>query len=319
MISNPLTRVAFVGAGYMSREHLRAFRDVPNVDLAGVYSRTRARADLVAQEFGVRAVCDSISELHDRTRADLVVVSVPELEANRVSRACFEFPWVVLLEKPAGYACDDAEDIRAVAAAKDRRAFVALNRRFYAATRSALADLDQSSRPRFIQVLDQEDQRRALLAGQPKTVVDNWMYANSVHIVDYLRLFGRGAITEVEPVVPWQEQHPWIVVAKVGFASGDLGIYQGVWDGPAPWAVAIGTSEKRWELRPLEHASLQIVGERTATVLEQHRWDIDFKPGLRLQAEHAIAAARSEPTELPTLTDALDTMRLVARIFGHAA
>ena len=67
-------RVAFIGAGVMAREHLRAFADVDCVELSGLYSRTRSRAEKLGEDFGVRLVCDSIAELYERTEADLVVL-----------------------------------------------------------------------------------------------------------------------------------------------------------------------------------------------------------------------------------------------------
>ena len=42
-------------------------------------------------------------------------MAVPELEANRVAKRCFEHDWAVLMEKPAGYDLADAEDIAAAA------------------------------------------------------------------------------------------------------------------------------------------------------------------------------------------------------------
>jgi hypothetical protein len=50
--------------------------------------------------------------------------------------------------------------------------------------------------------------------------------------------------------------------------------------------------------------------------VEPHLWDRQFKPGLRLQAEQAVAAAQGLETELPTLVDSLKSMRLVKSIFG---
>src|SRR5262245_44072188 len=123
----PACRVAFVGAGSMTREHLRAFANLPNVVLAGLHSRTRARAESLAAEFSVTHVCDSIDELFESTRADLVVVSVPELSTNMVSRQCFSHPWTALIEKPVGYDLDDAHAIASEARRLRRRAFVALN------------------------------------------------------------------------------------------------------------------------------------------------------------------------------------------------
>ncbi|MBC8548948.1 MAG: Gfo/Idh/MocA family oxidoreductase [Candidatus Brocadiales bacterium] len=307
--------VAIVGAGYMAREHISAFQDIVDVEIVGINSRTRLRADTLASEFDIPYVYNSIPDLYEQTRADLVVVTVPELSANAVSRACFEHPWTVLLEKPAGYNLQDAEDIMSVAEAKNARAFVALNRRHYSSTQVVLDDIASVDGPRWIHVQDQEDQKGALKFGQPQTIVDFWMYANSIHVIDYFKMFGRGKVVSVEPVIPWQAQSPWIVAAKIVFDSGDIGFYEGIWDGPGPWAVSISTPEKRWEMRPLEQANCQSAGERKLEPMQLHEWDQKFKPGLRLQAQEAVAAVRGQKTSLPSLRDAFATMELVEAIF----
>ncbi len=73
------------------------------------------------------------------------------------------------------------------------------------------------------------------------------------------------------------------------------------------------------ELRPLEQAAFQLRGERQLKAVESHPWDLAFKPGLRLQAQLAAAAARGKPTDLPTIGDALETMRLIQAIFEGRA
>lgn len=315
-ISEKSCKVAIVGAGYMAREHIRAFQDVPDVQIVGIHSRTRQRAEEMAVQFGINNVCDSVFELYNMTQADMVVVTVPELAMNGVSRTCFEYPWIVLLEKPAGYNLSDAREIEAAANAGKRRVFVALNRRQYSSTQTVLRDLKDLPFPRLIRVQDQQDQIQALQTGQPKAVVDNWMYANSIHLIDYFLMLGRGKICGVEPVIPWNPDDPRYVVAKISFDSGDIGLYEGIWNGPGPWAVSINTSAKLWQIRPLEQAAFQIAGQRKLEVIEAHPWDIQFKPGLRLQAEKAVAASRGEANDLPTLQDAMESMRLVQAIFG---
>ncbi len=308
-------KVAIIGAGNMAREHAKAFADIPGVTLAGIHSRTRSRAESLAKEFNILSVCDSIEELYDKTCADLVVITVFELSMRPVSEACFAYPWTLLLEKPAGYNMQDAGAICAAAESKGSKAYVALNRRYLSSTRAALNDFKNLHGPRFIRVQDQQDQAAALAAGQPPSVVENWMYANSVHVIDYFRMFGRGKIVRVEPVVPWTPEAPGTVVAKIEFEKGDIGIYEGVWNGPGPWAASINTPEKRWEMRPLEQACYQNRGERTLNTVEIHPWDRDFKPGFRLQAEMAVKTALDEPSDLPSLSNALETMRLVEAIF----
>jgi predicted dehydrogenase len=309
-------KVAFVGAGYMSREHIRAFQDVPGAEITGLYSRTRSRAEILAKEFHLRNVCSSIAELFEKTAAALVVVSVPELSVKEVCGACFEYPWTVLIEKPAGYNVADAEAIESVARAKGRRAFVALNRRHYASTRTVVADLATRVGPRLIKVQDQESAVAALQAGQPKLVVENWMYANAIHVIDYFSLLGRGEVAEVVPLIRWDPEHPRYVAAKISFNSGDVGLYEAIWNGPGPWAVSINTPDMRWEMRPLEKASYQLPDKRVLEPVEDDIWDKRFKPGLRRQAEFAVLAASGLHTELPTLQEALVSMRLTQAIYA---
>lgn len=311
-------KVAVVGAGYMANEHAKAFADVPGVELAGIFSRTRARAEKLAAAHGIPIVCDSVDELFAKTRAELVVVCVVELSMNAVSTACFAHPWTVLLEKPAGYDARDADAIAAAARAAGRRVFVGLNRRFYSSTRTVLDRLRADPGPRFVRLQDQEDPVRALQAGQPETVVDNWMYANSIHVVDYLRIFCRGRIARVVPVMPWDASAPGVVVSKVEFESGDVGLYEALWNRPGPWAASVSTVTARYEMRPLEEASVQPHGERRTQALERHPWDESFKPGLRLQAEHAVSAALGLQSDSASLDDALESMHLVRQIYGLA-
>lgn len=308
--------MAIVGAGNMGRQHIRAFQDVPGVKVLGIHSRTRTRAEALAAEYGVPFVTDSVNELFEKTAADIVVVSVPELFTNAVCCVCFEHPWTALIEKPAGYNLEDAEAIDAAARSKGRRAYVALNRRHYGSTRAVLADLATQSSPRLIKVLDQESPAAALQGGQPKTVVDNWMYANSIHLIDYFSILGRGSVTGVTPIIRWDPRQSRYVAAKIDFDSGDIGLYEAVWDAPGPWAVTVTTPEKRWEMRPIEKAVYQLAGTRALVPAEDDPWDTQFKPGLRRQAELVVQAAFGVETELPTLEDALRSMRLTQSIYA---
>jgi predicted dehydrogenase len=309
-------KVAFVGAGYMAREHLRAFADVPNVELTGLFSRTAERAHAIAEAYPGLSLCASVEELYDRTQSDLVVIAVNELSVAEIARAAFEFPWTVLVEKPAGYDLVEAERIAALARDKGQDVRVALNRRCYASTRSVRNRLDRIEGARFIKVQDQQDLIEARRLCKPEAVIANWMYANAIHLVDYFHALGRGVVTDVTPVVPWSAENPDIVVAKLSFASGDIGLYEAVWNRPGPWAISVNAGGERYEMRPLEQAAMQCYGERRLSPLPPNLWDEQFKPGLRYQAEQAVRAARGQPSDLPDIAQALESMRLVARIYG---
>lgn len=308
-------KIAVIGAGYMADEHIKAFSDIPEVSIVGIYSRTKERLDNLAKKHGIAKSYDSISALYEGTRADLVIIAVPELSVNAVSKEAFKYPWQALIEKPVGYNLQDAEDIAAAADKAGRKAYVALNRRHYSSTRAVLAEIDEMAGQRLVQVMDQENPIVALEGGQSPLVVDNWMYANSIHIIDYLCVFCRGDVISVDHVIKWDPKDPRFVMTKVNYSSGDIGVYQAIWNGPGPWGVTVSTQAKRWEMRPLEQAASQVYKYRKSEPLPVHEWDTKFKPGLRLQAEETIKALRGKKHNLPTLADGINTMKLVSKIY----
>lgn len=312
------TKVAIIGAGYMATEHAKAFHGLLGVELVGVYSRTMSRAETLAQQYPGMQVCDSVASLYEKARADLVIVTVKELSMREVALACFQYPWAILLEKPAGYSLPDAEKIHDAAISAHAKVFVALNRRAYSSTRQALGLLNQRHEDkRFVTVLDQQDQVAARdIYHEPPEVVQNYMFANSIHLIDYFNAICRGDIVRVVPIMPWTPENPGMVVSKIEYSSGDVGLYEGNWMGPGPWVVTVATPSRRIEMRPLEQATEQLRGERRANPLPIDSIDSEFKPGLRYQAQQAIAATVGEETVLPTLSESLRSMRLVSEIFG---
>ena len=262
---------------------------------------------------GIPYVASNIADLRAKTNADLAIVAVYETAINPVMREVLAHPWAVLMEKPIGVDLADAESV--ATAANNHRVFVGLNRRFLSSTQAVLDDLANDPGPRFVHVQDQQSLDVARQIGHADAVVKNWMFANSIHLVDYLCAFGRGDVVDVTPVTRFTPEKPGVVLAKIAFSSGDTGLYEGIWNGPGPWACTITTPRRRWEMRPLEKAVFQNAGERALNPVEPHAWDGAYKPGARLQAERVVAAVRGGPNEAVTLAEAMRTTRLVQAIF----
>lgn len=309
--------VAIVGAGSMAREHIRAFASLEGVKVSGIYSRTTARAEALAKEFAIPHVTDSVEALYARTRADLVVQTVPELAARAVATAVLAHPWAVLMEKPAGYDLADAHAIAGLAAGHTTPVMVGLNRRFYSSTLAIKADLD--SRPgekRFIHVQDQQSYAEARHYKHPEQVVEKFMYANSIHLIDMLNALGRGKVQKVNRITPWLGEETRTMLAHIEFDSGDSGLYEGLWHGPGPWACAVSTDSRRWTMQPLEDAVYQNAGERSRQTVERSELDRNFKAGFVLQAQAAVGRVRGEDTQIASIEESLRTMHLIHDIFG---
>ena len=308
-------RIAFIGAGYMASEHLKAFSSCPQAKLVGIYSRDKKRAEVLTRKYEGLEVFSSLEDLYLKTNANLVVIAVPELACKSVCEKAFRYPWTILVEKPVGYNFSQALEIERISAEFDAKVYVALNRRFYGSTFQLEEFLRNNNGQRLVTILDQEDAAGALIGGQPPEVVANWMYANSIHLIDYFSQLCRGDHLSTEILTPWNPKAPGPVVAYLKFSSGDIGLYQAVWDAPGPWSVSICTKNIRAELRPLEQLTIQRVGSRTAEIQPSDPLDKNYKPGLLRQAQEAIKAAQGITTALPSLEEANRSMALVASIY----
>lgn len=307
--------VAFVGSGYMAREHAKAFQDISGIYFKGVFSKTINHANAFAKDLSIPEVSKSIRELYEITKADLVIIAVPEIAINDVATEAFRYPWTILMEKPPGYNLSDAESIAHAAKLTGSKVYVGLNRRFLSSTRFLLTQIINHG-PLFIHVQDQQNQKIACEIGHPEKVVQNWMYANSIHLIDYFTFLNPSEITSVTSIKRWHSDgEDSVVIAYIEYADGSSGLYECIWNGPGPWAVSVTTPKKRIEVRPLEQAAIQIAGQRTMEFIDQHPWDTMFKPGLRLQAEEMIKILHGQSGNVPTLNDAMRTMRLIHRIY----
>ena len=314
--ANQKIRIAFIGSGGMAKAHASAFKDIQSVDLVGVYSRTVQNSTMFANENNINLVCNSVEDLYLRAKPDMVVIAVSELSLKDVCIQAFNHPWKLLIEKPVGINLVEANEIFDMSRRKGAIAYVALNRRHYSSTRGVLEEILGFPGKRLVQVYDQEDPLSALRDGKPEKVVDNLMYANSIHLIDYFQLFCRGDFTSIDHLTKWGEGAAAYRLDRLNFSSGDIGIYQAIWDAPGPWAVTITTPQRKWEMRPLETAISQSYNSRKLDVLPVDPIDHEFKPGFKYQAGEAIKALQGLPHTLPSLEDGLKTMKLIENIYG---
>jgi len=312
-------RVAMVGAGNMIEAHIRAFQAQNDVEIVGITNRTSSKAEQLAKTYGIPYVADDISSLISDTQANLVVMAVYEPAILPIAREGFVHDCAVLMEKPLGMNSLEAHQLAHMASSRSQFVFVGLNRRAMASTRAALADLNTRHERRFIHIQDQQSLATARAIGHIEAVVENWMYANSVHLVDYACTFGRGEVTKVKVLEPWTPDQPETVIAHITFSSGDTALYEAIWNGPGPWSCTVVTASKRWEMRPLEAVQFQNAGERKRNDIDLGANDSFQKPGLLHQAAQVCHAIRGQPNTAVKAQDALKTVQLLDDIYGLAS
>lgn len=309
--------IAVIGAGPIAEAHIAAFETLDGVAIRAIASRTKAKASALAERRGIPTVADSVDDLIALRRWDLIVVAVSVDAMRPMIESALTGATHVLAEKPLGLNLEDAKAVASAAASRDGMLWVGLNRRCYPATRAAVRQLASDPDPRLIDVFDQQDLEAAKRLGHSDEVLSNWMFANSIHLIDYFKIFCRGSIAAVEVVVPWKGRSSDLVMATLRFSSGDIGRYCAVWGRPGPWACAVTTKQRRIELRPLEKATEQLSGSRTTKELVVRKEPEHLKPGFATQAADIVSTIRgqNDGRHLASIAQALETSELVATIY----
>jgi predicted dehydrogenase len=112
-------RWGILGTGKIARAFATALRDVPDAVLAGVASRSRARADAFGAEFHAGAAHDSYEALAASDDIDLVYVATPHPQHVGNALLALNAGKGVLCEKPFTMNLIQAEQVVALARAKN--------------------------------------------------------------------------------------------------------------------------------------------------------------------------------------------------------
>lgn len=311
-----MTRIGLVGSGYMASEYLKASEAVEGVDFVSIYSRNKETATALAIQFGISKLANSVEDFLE-LNLDFIVVCVPELATFEIITIFSKVGVPLLVEKPVGLTLAEALEIENNARVSSTQIFAALNRRFYGSTENVFKELAESSEKRFIQVNDQENTLAAIAAGQPQQVVDNWMFANSIHIIDYIAVACRGEPTiQYKKVTPLTE-NAFVLHASVVFSSGDEALYICYWNVPGGWSVNISTASKNWQLSPLEVARSRNLGDRQYTQFEPDPIDSNYKPGLVRILFELEKCSKSQKHSLTSIAEVNRTMKLIDLIYSN--
>jgi predicted dehydrogenase len=93
------TRVALVGAGYVSAYHIRALETLPHVQIVGIADQSVDRARALARRFAIPGVFASLSDMRP-ARPDVVHILTPPASHAALAIEALEMGCDVFVEKP---------------------------------------------------------------------------------------------------------------------------------------------------------------------------------------------------------------------------
>lgn len=192
----------------------------------------------------------------------------------------------VFCEKPGFLTPEELLEVKEVSDAYNGNVFYAYNRRFFASVLKAEEIIKEEGVKSFNfeftewgHVIEK--------SGNTLEALQNWMYANSTHVID-LAFFLGGNPTQMNCVTAGElSWHKPAIFAGSGITDkGALFSYQSNWAAPGRWSVEMLTPKHRLIFRPMEQLQIQNIGSVAINSVEiDDSLDKEFKPGFYLETK----------------------------------
>lgn len=196
----------------------------------------------------------------------------------------------VFCEKPGFLYPEECEKVHKAAIRNIASVYLAYNRRFFSSVFKAQEIIEKDGGVKSFNFEFTEWGHVIEKLDKPKGDLENWMYANSTHVID-LAFFLGGTPVQMNCVtsgeLSWHK--PAAFVGSGVTNKGALFNYGSNWSAPGRWGVEVLTSKHRLYLRPMEQLQIQNIGSVAVDFVEiDDRLDKVFKPGFYLETKAFI-------------------------------
>lgn len=310
--------ISFIGCGMIGEAHIKAFKsNSTKVILKSVFSRSLKKAKIVAKKYSIKYFDNNLDNILNDDEVDLYVISVPVLSTKDIVKKIIKMKKKnpnLLVEKPVGYNFEEAKNLHYLVKNK-KNFFVGLNRNHYNTTDIALSYLKKNNSKRKIEIFDQQSPID-LKKIHPMKVLKNWHYANSIHLIDYIRLFARGKLIKISTISGKSIDNLMkrnSFIKKLNFSSGDEVLYHAEWNKPGPWSIKVSNDYLYLNFKSLENLEVITSDYKKVTYKEKN---YNFKAGFKKQSTRIIKYISGEKNNpIVSISDAFISMNYLKKIY----
>ena len=195
-------RIALVGTGAFGIKHLDGLKNITNAEVTFVVGSSQAKAQVVAEQYGIPNAVGSLDEALASDQVDAVILCTPTQMHASQTLACLKAGKHVQVEIPLADALGDAEEVLALQQATGLVAMVGHTRRFnpshqYLHNKISAGELN-------IQQMDVQTyffRRKNINAkGEPRSWTDHLLWHHAAHTVDVFRYQAGAPIVKANAV-----------------------------------------------------------------------------------------------------------------------
>jgi len=294
-------RIGIIGAGNMAGKHLGVIAAIDNIEAVGITSRTKSKAQQLANEYDIKVCADNLEELINKSKPDALMVLVSEDQTYGVTVSAISYQLPLFVEKPAGLVPQENYQLAELARKHSVDSMVGFNRRFYSNFHKGFELIKEHGPLLGVRVEGHERFWRIREAAKfSQQAMENWIFANSTHTIDLLRFFG-GEVTNLQSIAhSYVEERGDQFAAVMELDSGAIGQYSAHWYSPGGWSVTLYGQGITVEFKPLE-AGRWIDKKFDVHEIIPDKVDLEFKAGFYNQMKAFADLVRCRKLAWPAL------------------
>lgn len=309
-------KVLLVGAGYMGKAYAKVLNAL-GVDFS-VVTRNKKTADSFENELGIKVLQgdfdDIIRDLDNSYTHAINAVSIDSLV--KISKSLINFGIKnLLVEKPLSIDKKEINDLMLDSKRTCANVYVAYNRRYYSSTDKAIEVINNDGGLLSVNFEFTEWKNKIDFSKFSKIVQDNWLIANSSHVID-LAFFFAGKPIDYSFYSDSNMHNEKEIFVGSGITGKNIFFsYNSNWAAPGRWGIELLTKYHRLYLRPMEKLFVQNLNSVDITeVAINDKFDIDFKPGIYNEVKDFLSSHPSY--KLKTIEEQIESLKIYMEIMN---
>jgi len=307
-------KVCLVGSGEMAGAYATVFKKIPELSLSSVVSKNFNNAKIFAKKYNILAF-KTLKEVKIYYEPEIIIVCITPVELIKIINELLIFKNAqIFLEKPIGINYSENKKIFKILKTK-KNFYPLLNRRFYQSTIEAKKILDKKiSQKRYIVINNYHNFLYAKKNGFKGSNLKFWPYMNSIHLLDFLFIFGRSKICSVKKILDQRFDNTRRILSyKIQYDSGDVAVYNSHYNLEGFWSVTVHTKNQTLELKPLE----QLIQKKKNITKKILLSNIDtlYKPGIKNMIQNLVLKKNNKKLFNVKISHTKKLMRLIYIIY----
>jgi predicted dehydrogenase len=308
-------KLCLIGTGKMGSEYVKVVKSIKHkVKITDVLGRNLLKTKTFAIQNNIEKFHNTFENLK---QIDAFIIAVSEENLFKILKRVVQYNLPTLIEKPLGINHHESKKICKLLFRKNFF-FISLNRRFFNSVLEFKKKLDISKDKFCFIINDQQNLLQAKQIGKHQKVIKNYMYANSVHLLDLIKFFIKSKIINISKKIIKISKNKKIFFSKIYFKNGSFVFYICKWNIPGRWSVEAYSKKIMLSLKPLENLYFKYKNKQITLFLTKNKDDNLYKPGLKKIIDEFIYFINNKSfkqNKLTNVSEYMQTVKLIKKIY----